>query len=59
MGAQFGVQLLAILVTAAWSGAATFVIILVTKALVGLTAKPEHIEDGLDLSEHGERAFSP
>jgi Amt family ammonium transporter len=53
------VQLLAIIAIAAWSGIATYAIVVVTRRLVGLTAKPEHIEDGLDLSEHGERAFSP
>ncbi|HWA22234.1 MAG TPA: ammonium transporter [Caulobacterales bacterium] len=59
MSNQLGVQLLAIIAVAAWSGLATYAIVAVTRRLVGLTAKPEHIEDGLDLSEHGERAFSP
>jgi Amt family ammonium transporter len=59
MGAQAGVQFIGVLATAAWSGVATVVIIYITKALTGLRAKPEHLDDGLDLAEHGERAFSP
>ena len=42
----------------AWSAAATLGLLFVTKKLTGLRARDEEIEDGLDLSTHGERSFS-
>ena len=42
----------------AWSAAATLALLFVTRKLTGLRAKDEEIEDGLDLSTHGERSFS-
>lgn len=56
-GRQFGVQALGALVVCAWSAAASAVILLVCKFTVGLRAAPEAIEDGLDMSSHGERAY--
>ena len=49
---------LAVVALLAWSAAATVVLLFVTKKLTGLRAKDEEIEDGLDLSTHGERSFS-
>jgi Amt family ammonium transporter len=60
MASQFGVQFAGVAATIAWSAIATIAIIFVVRAATGgLRAKPEHIETGLDLSEHGERAFTP
>jgi Amt family ammonium transporter len=59
MSAQAGAQAVAIIAIAAWSGLASILAIWVAKNFVGLRAKAEHIEVGLDLSEHGERAFAP
>jgi len=59
MLSQAKVQLIGIAVVIGWSIVATVVILVVVRALVGLRAKPEHIEDGLDLTHHGERAFTP
>ncbi len=56
-GRQLGVQALGALVVCAWSAAASAVILLVCKVTVGLRAGPEAIEDGLDMSSHGERAY--
>lgn len=56
-GRQLGVQALGALVVCAWSAAASAVILLVCKFTVGLRAPPEAIEDGLDMSSHGERAY--
>ena len=58
MGTQFGVQALAVGATIVWTTVATLAILWVTKALVGLRAPDAHIQDGLDLSSHGERAIS-
>jgi Amt family ammonium transporter len=59
MGSQLGVQALGVLATVAWSAIATFVIVLVVKPLLGLRATDIEIEDGLDLTQHGERAYTP
>lgn len=57
MGAQAGTQAIGVLAVCAWSAGASAVILLVCKFTVGLRATPEAIEDGLDLSTHGERAY--
>jgi Amt family ammonium transporter len=54
---QFGVQAMGVAAVCAWSAAASAVILLVCRYTVGLRATPEAIEDGLDLSTHGERAY--
>ncbi len=54
---QFSVQLLAVGLTAVWSGVATFVIVKLAGVLTGLRVSPEEEYDGLDLSMHGERAY--
>ncbi len=59
MGSQLGVQAIGIGVTVAWSVVASAAIVLLCKFTVGLRAKPEHVEDGLDLTHHGERAYTP
>lgn len=59
MGGQALVQLVGVAATLAWSGVATVAILAVTKALVGLRATPQEIDDGLDLTQHGERAYNP
>jgi len=55
IGKQFGVQLLGIVVTVAWSAILTVVIVKIVAAFTPLRATPEAEEEGLDLSEHGER----
>ena len=59
MGGQIMVQLLAVGATVAWSALATLALIAITKRLVGLRARDEDINDGLDLTQHGERAYNP
>jgi Amt family ammonium transporter len=59
MGGQVVIQLIGVGVTVAWSAIATLVLIAVTKRLVGLRARDEEIDDGLDLTYHGERAYTP
>jgi Amt family ammonium transporter len=56
-GRQLGVQALGALAVCAWSGIASAAILLVCRYTVGLRATPEAIEDGLDMSSHGERAY--
>lgn len=54
---QLGVQALGVATVCAWSAAGSVVILLICRAVTGLRASPEAIEDGLDLSTHGERAY--
>ena len=54
---QLGVQALGAVAVCAWSAGVSAVILLVCRFTVGLRATPEAIEDGLDLSTHGERAY--
>jgi len=59
MASQAGVQALGVLATVAWSAIATLLIALAVKPLLGLRASDIEIEDGLDLTQHGERAYTP
>ena len=56
-GSQFGAQALGVAAVCAWSAAVSAVILILCKATIGLRVAPEAIEDGLDLSTHGERAY--
>ena len=55
---QLWTQVLAVLVTVAYSGIMTFIIFMVIKAIVGLRVGPEEETIGLDETEHGERAYN-
>ena len=55
--AQFESQCIAVAVTLIYSGAMTFVILMVTKALVGLRVDTEEEREGLDVVLHGEQVF--
>jgi len=57
MGAQAGIQAIGVAAVCAWSAIGSAVILLICRFTVGLRASPEAIEDGLDLSTHGERAY--
>jgi Amt family ammonium transporter len=56
-GWQLGVQTIGVLAVCAWSAVASAAILLVCRFTTGLRASPEAIEDGLDVSAHGERAY--
>jgi Amt family ammonium transporter len=57
IGAQLGVQATGVIITLVWSGAVSAVIFLILKPLVGLRPNEETEREGLDISEHGERAY--
>ena len=59
MGDQALIQGLGVAATVMWSGVVTFLLTVVVKRLVGLRARDEAIDDGLDMSSHGERAWNP
>ncbi len=59
MGGQALTQVIGVAAVLAWSAAASVVILLLVKFTVGLRASDAHIEEGLDMAAHGERAFTP
>jgi len=55
---QFGNQALAVVFTALFAGIITFILFKVVDAIVGLRVDIEDESIGLDLTQHGERAYS-
>ncbi|MBB6409531.1 ammonium transporter [Mesorhizobium sangaii] len=53
-GASLGKQIYGVAVTIVWTGIATFVILYIVKALVGLRPTTQEEVEGLDISQHGE-----
>jgi Amt family ammonium transporter len=55
---QLLTQIIAVVVTMVYSAAATLIIFMVVKAVVGIRVDAEHEITGLDESQHGEKAYS-
>lgn len=55
---QLITQIIAVAVTAAYSALATFIIFMIIKAVVGIKVGVEDEFEGLDESQHGERAYN-
>ena len=58
MGAKLLVQVEAVVTTILWATFGTVIAIFVAKAITGLRVAPEVEQEGLDLGEHGERAYN-
>ncbi len=58
IGSQLVTQVLAVATTIVWSTIGTVIAIFIAKALTGLRVSPEVEQEGLDLGEHGERAYN-
>ncbi len=58
LGAQLGVQVFSVAVTIAWAAIGTLIAGFIVRALIGLRVSEETEVDGLDISEHGERAYN-
>ncbi|WP_447765244.1 ammonium transporter [Sphingopyxis panaciterrae] len=58
LGGQLVTQISAVAATIVWSAIGTTVAIYVAKALTGLRVSEEVEREGLDLGEHGERAYN-
>ncbi len=54
---QFESQVVAVCTTLIYSSVMTFILLMVTKALVGLRVGEEEEREGLDLVLHGEQIF--
>ena len=55
---QMTAQVTAVVVTLLWSGIGSAILYKIVDILVGLRAKPEEEREGLDINDHGERAYS-
>lgn len=58
LGAQVWIQTFSVLVTIAWAGIGTLLAGFLVKATIGLRVHEEDEVNGLDISEHGERAYN-
>ena len=55
---QLGIQVQAVLLTLVWSGGVSAVLFLALKYTIGLRPSADVEAEGLDISEHGERAYN-
>jgi Amt family ammonium transporter len=58
IGAQVWIQLKAVLLTIVWSGVVSFVAYKIVDLVIGLRVTEEEEREGLDISAHGETAYS-
>jgi len=58
MGAQVTTQIIAVAVAIAWATVGTLIAGFIVKATIGLRVDEETEVNGLDISEHGERAYN-
>lgn len=59
MASQALTQLIGVVSVVVWSGIASLILIEIVQRTTGLRVRDEAIEEGLDLSAHGERAYHP
>ena len=58
VGAQVWIQFKAVLLTIVWSGVVSFIAYKIVDLVVGLRVTEEDEREGLDISSHGETAYS-
>ncbi|WP_395622720.1 ammonium transporter [Sphingomonas daechungensis] len=58
VGGQMVTQFLTVATTIAWAAIGTAIAIYVAKAVTGLRVPPDAEREGLDVNEHGERAYN-
>ena len=56
--AQVTIQIIAVAVAIAWAAIGTLIVGLIVKYTIGLRVTPEVEKEGLDIAEHGERAYN-
>jgi Amt family ammonium transporter len=57
VGPQFGIQLLGVAIVSVWSAAASYGLVKLTDAVVGLRVSRDDEIQGLDFASHGESAY--
>jgi len=55
---QVGIQIYAVAVAIAWAAIGTLIVGLIVKYTIGLRVSAEAEKEGLDIAEHGERAYN-
>jgi Amt family ammonium transporter len=58
MLSQTLVQIEAVIVAVAWSAAASAIAFAAVKYTIGLRVDPDSEREGLDIADHGERAYN-
>ena len=58
MAVQVFTQIKVVLLTLIWSGVGSFILYKVVDAVVGLRPAEDREREGLDVTEHGERAYN-
>ena len=58
MGSQFGVQLTGLIAVLVWSLVASFILVKIVQALVGLRVSDDEELEGLDVTSHGETGYN-
>ncbi len=58
LGVQLGIQVKSVLITIGWAGIGTLIAGYLVKLTIGLRVDEESEVNGLDISEHGERAYN-
>jgi Amt family ammonium transporter len=58
MGAQMKAQATAVVATLLWSGIGSSILYKVVDLIVGLRPAPDQEREGLDITDHGERAYN-
>ena len=58
IGSQFTTQLIAVMTTLVWSGVVAYVAFKITDMVIGLRVVEEQEREGLDETQHGERAYN-
>lgn len=57
-GTQMYAQAMAVVIAVVWTSVVTFVALMICKAVFGLRVKEQEEREGLDLVDHGERAYN-
>lgn len=58
LGPQLGTQIVAVLIAGGWAAVGSAIAFFIAKAVTGLRVTEEVEREGLDLGEHGERAYN-
>jgi ammonium transporter, Amt family len=58
IGGQVWTQIIAVVITLVWTGIGSVVLFKITDLVTGLRVTPDQEREGLDLADHGERAYS-
>ena len=58
LGTQMYAQVMAVIIAIIWTSVVSIVALLICKAVFGLRVKEQEEREGLDLVDHGERAYN-